>query len=269
MNDSTVLPAVVEDLKRHVPLEIRYKDSSMFMAVLAFLTSPFNPYFQTKFVTTVGNTVYFPSRSYVEDNPTGSMAVLAHEFVHLWDEKKEGSVRYKHAYLTPQAYGLLTFLAYSIFASWVPPVSLLAGYLAGCAVVQKSRVGGLVTIGAFLAGAFLLSWATSGIGGILAFSASLLPFAPWPSVGRTRLELRGYVMSVVVHRWLTGKEANPEMLRSFVSYFTGPDYYFMSWSKRKIETHLVAALEKQDSISTEEPYKIVYESLKKHNRVVD
>jgi hypothetical protein len=272
VTDEDLLTAFEAELGKHIPgFEIRYKDQSKLMAVLGFLTAPFNPLFMTDFVTTWGKAVFFPNRQFVADRPLDSVAVLAHEFVHLWDEKAEGPLKYKHAYVAPQVYGLLTLLAFAIFFTPWPLVQLLVGYLVGCAIARKKRIAGLVTIGAFALGALLVTGLTTGVVGLLALVGSVVPLAPWPSRGRTRLESRGYAMTVAMQRWLTGEDMNPETLAKLRNYFTGPDYYFMSWSKTKIDDVLVDAAygARTGSLADTGPYQVVADFLEEHGRLFD
>ena len=266
------LDLMVEDLREHIPqLEIRYKDSSKFMKLLGFLLTPVNPTFMTKFVTTVGTRVYFPNRKHIVDLPTDSMAVLAHEFVHMWDEEKEGSLKYVHSYLSPQLYFALTILAYCSLVSWIPGVVFIGGYLASCWAAKSNRIAGYGALAATVVLAIASAWLFAGWWAPLALLAAFAPLAPWPSKGRTRLELRGYSMSVAVHRWLIGKDASKSYLDAMQVYFTGPAYYFMSRSPSKIAEALEDALRATQTgdILQEEPYCVVYDSLKKHGRLVD
>jgi len=68
-----------------------------------------------------------------------------------------------------------------------------------------------------------------------------LPLAyPWPSRGRTSLELRGFSMSVAVAVWLYGA-ATEDAKQSMVSRFTGWDYYRMWPQALEIRVQLDAA----------------------------
>jgi hypothetical protein len=271
MNSFDKIAPVVQDLSEQVPLRVAYKTDSKLMAVLGFLVAPFNPFFQTKFVTTWGDTVYFPDRKFVKTFPTASLAVLTHEFVHRWDEKNEGSLKYKLAYAFPQVTGLLTLLAYAVFVSCLPVVLMLAGYLLSCAISKKNQTSGVVTLAACFLGSAVLSWVLCGLLGPLAYVAALLPLAPFPSKGRTRLELRGYSMTVASYKWLYGEPIPENILAQLGTYFTGPAYFFMSWSPSFVKASLEKASE--DTLSGEilktEPFAVVHSILKKHGLVVD
>ena len=272
MTDTDLLTSLTADLKEHTPdLEILYKDESKFMRLLGFLMGPINPTFMTMFVTTIGTKVYFPSREYVAAHPIESTAVMAHEFVHMLDESKEGALKYKHAYLAPQVYFVPALLVYSIFVNFIPGLVFLAGYAASCLAARANKYVGWAALATTIGSAFLSAWLFSGWAALGLLGATLLPLAPLPSPGRTRLELRGYAMSIAVYRWLTGKDYSTGGLNRMRSFFNGPAYYFMSWSPSKIADSLADAeyATRSGKIAKEMPYSVVYTSLKKHGRLVD
>lgn len=90
-------------------IKIAYKDESLFMRFLAFILF-FNPNFHTKYITTIGETVYYPSRKYVEENSTNALLILAHEYVHILDSDEQGKFIYSLKYLMPQIFALFGFL---------------------------------------------------------------------------------------------------------------------------------------------------------------
>src|SRR3972149_2389369 len=62
----------------------------------------FNKDFKTNFITTIGSTVYFPSRQYLEDRKSfNSIVIMAHEFVHASDSNKMGSLIFSFFLLFP------------------------------------------------------------------------------------------------------------------------------------------------------------------------
>lgn len=103
-------------------LKIKYKDQDSFMKFLGMLMF-FNPAFMTSFVTTIGDTIYFPSKEYTEDKSVAG--VFIHECTHIYDEKRLG-VRFKLGYLFPQILALPMLLLLFLL-SWkiVIPLSLL------------------------------------------------------------------------------------------------------------------------------------------------
>lgn len=106
-------------------LQIKYKDQSTFMKILGTLLF-FNPGFKTSFITTIGNTIYWPSEDYVKNNPKAVPEVFIHECTHIYDEKRVGSVPFTLGYLFPQLL-VLPVLFLLFFLSWkiVLPLALL------------------------------------------------------------------------------------------------------------------------------------------------
>lgn len=267
MTDSELLVSFVQDLKAHIPkLEVCYKKESRLMRLIGFLLGPINPTFMSMFITALGSKVYFTDRKFVETFPLASASVLAHEFVHMFDEKREGYLKYRHAYLAPQIYGLGTLALFSaVFSVW-PLVLLVGGYVGCCFLAKKSRQLSLIGL-AFLGASTLgLAWLTSGFLGLLAFLVALVPLAPWPSKGRTRLELRGYAMTIAAHEWLHGTPMPDETRAALLQYFTGPSYYFMSWSPVSLELTLGKAKASSESPQADEPYQIVRGLLLKYGK---
>lgn len=102
---------LAEELQQIAPFKIRYKDESWEMQLLNVLVLWFCPNFLTQFTTVIGNTIYFPSRSYIRWNPDGAMRTLAHEFVHILDMDRLSPGVFMMGYLFPQilALGVFTF----------------------------------------------------------------------------------------------------------------------------------------------------------------
>lgn len=105
-------------------IKIAFKDESLLMKIVGFLLF-FTKGFMTRFTTTLGNTVYFPSREWLEKNERSATRVLAHELVHMHDRKKMNKrytvIGYPSLYLFPQilaVFSLLAFLAF-INLSWL------------------------------------------------------------------------------------------------------------------------------------------------------
>lgn len=96
-------------------LEIKYKNESSLMKLLGVILF-FNPKFMTNYTTTIGSTVYFANRKWVEENQDSAAHVLAHELVHIRDSKDSGAFIFSYTYLLPQCLALLSLLA--IFSSW-------------------------------------------------------------------------------------------------------------------------------------------------------
>jgi hypothetical protein len=94
----------------------------------------------------------------------------------------------------------------------------------------------------------------------------LLALAPWPSRGRTDIEMRGYGMSMAVDYWRYGS-INPGTKDWIAGIFVGWSYYRMSASLPKVKAQL-DAIEKQIADSSilsgdyATPYRDVYLLLK-------
>lgn len=100
--------SIVERSKAHFPkLNIKFKNESLFMKILGTVLF-FNPNFKTKFVTTIGDTVYFPSETFVKVLELNSIAFLLHELVHIYDSKKYTHLIFSFLYLFPQSLIILT-----------------------------------------------------------------------------------------------------------------------------------------------------------------
>ena len=82
-------------------LQVIEKPQSKLMRLIAAVMF-FNRGFMTDFDTTIGDTVYVPSMSWLNNN----LPVLIHETVHMYDEERIG-VWYNLGYLFPQLLVLL------------------------------------------------------------------------------------------------------------------------------------------------------------------
>lgn len=189
-DDKLLLRKLEEAIKPHAPkFEVKFKDESKFMKLLDKILF-FNKTFMTGYITTIGQKVYWPTRSRYEDNPRASFDTLAHEFVHIMDSVNKPA-RFPLGYLFPQilaAPGLLfalllplwiTLMALSVMSPWWLFMLLFLGFM-----------------------------------------------APIPSPGRKRAEIRGYGMSFLVRMWRYNRVSSWKFERS-VTAFTGPNYYWM------------------------------------------
>lgn len=123
----------VEIAKNKFPkLNIKYKDKSTLMRVLSTILF-FNKNFKEKFVTTIGNTIYYPSEDFVNKNETSSIILLCHELMHL--RQNEITDLYTFEYLSPQIFSIFSLFAF--FSPWfliflvflLPIPSLFRAYL--------------------------------------------------------------------------------------------------------------------------------------------
>ena len=98
-------------LKRFPKAKIKYKNESSLMHFLGC----FSPNFYDNFTTTIGQTIYFPSKERLEKDYSKSLIILAHEFVHLTDREPEAFGMFELKYLFPQilaVFGLFSFGAF-------------------------------------------------------------------------------------------------------------------------------------------------------------
>jgi hypothetical protein len=108
---------VVAKAQTYFPsLQIKYKDQSIFMQILGKIMF-FAPNFMTTYVTTLGNTVYFPSQQYIQNQPRSACDVFIHECVHIYDEKKIG-FPFQLGYTFPQILAPFMWLLLFFFPWW-------------------------------------------------------------------------------------------------------------------------------------------------------
>lgn len=109
--------------KRHPKFSIKRKETSTFMKFLfeISLMRLWNKNFMTNYITTIGNTIYWPMDRR-DESPVGSSQsdfdVLAHEYMHIFDRQRLGTLVYTLSYLFPQWLALLSLGA--IGAIWTP-----------------------------------------------------------------------------------------------------------------------------------------------------
>ena len=245
-------------IREEIPgFKVGYKDQSSLMKFLGFLARPFNPKFLTNYITTWGNTVYFPSTEFVMKEPGNALCVLAHEFVHLCDYRDHGFWGFQVTYAAPQIYALIPMLAYAILGSVVPLLIFFGCYLAGAALAKwKWLMWSVFGIGVLAA--LVTGWLLSGFW-LFLLVGSLVPLA-MSSSSRTKWELRGYTMTLATFRWMFERNPPPAFFDFIRTQFTGPDYFFMCRNDAKIDTALSIAYEKikDESIRDEKVYDLVY-----------
>ncbi len=110
--------------------EVRYKNEHFLQKLIGFFLRwviPFNRNYMKQYTTTMYPRVYFPGREWVKkNNYLHAFKVLAHEYVHLYDEREEG-FKFKYRYTSPQTHSLLAVLAFGAF--WWPPMMGALGFL--------------------------------------------------------------------------------------------------------------------------------------------
>lgn len=264
MLSETHLSSLQEAIKKDVPsFEVAYKDSSALMQVLALLLSPFNPDFLTKYITTWGTRVYFPSKQFFLKNPANSFRILAHEYVHLWDAKEHPT--FKLSYMFPQVLAVFPLLGFMLWAGtycWVVVLPVLA-YILACFAGKLSKVLFWATLFLLLGAALGLAWWLTGWAALVLLGIVLF-LGPWPAPWRVQWELRGYGMNVALAQWAYGTFTDSHRA-SILSQFVGPAYFFMSWSKVRVVEGLDVFSRRASSgdLQREQPYGRVFSLLPK------
>lgn len=139
MDDKAFLQKVEATLREKIPgFEVRYKDEHFSQKLIGFFLRwvvPFNRVYMTEYTTTVYPRVYFPSRAWAQENPRRAWKVLAHEYVHLWDQQQH-PIWYPISYFVPQVIALGALAAFGAF--WCLWALLSLGFL-GFAAPWPSR----------------------------------------------------------------------------------------------------------------------------------
>lgn len=209
---------------RYPKFNYKFKDEDPKMKFLGKLMF-FNKSFLTGYTTTIGQTVYFPSKKKFEISPDDYFETLCHEYVHIADDAAH-PILFKLKYAFPQ---ILAFPAVLLV--------LLLPLLIPLMVFSLVSPWWLLTL---LMAVFL---------------------APIPSPGRTEAELRGYGMSVKVRMWegIFGDSYYNRCL----NYFTSSSYYYMCRNEEFILNKLKQFGTTDDCLNDDTPvYRDVYNLVK-------
>lgn len=115
MNDPKIWSAVLQSIQADVPgFSVELKADSALMKAIGDVLF-FNPSFMTEFITTIGNTSYFPTASDIS-GAHPEWPVLAHEGVHARDWRRL-QWKFNFLYLFPQCLAPLAALAGLAFLS--------------------------------------------------------------------------------------------------------------------------------------------------------
>ena len=114
--DTARMNAAILELAREMPdLRIRFKDESRLMKVIGWVLARVGMgAFMTDFTTTIGRSIYFPSRAWAAELEPWD--VVAHEGVHARDDKRVGGLWFRFSYLFPLS--LLPLALLSLGAIW-------------------------------------------------------------------------------------------------------------------------------------------------------
>ena len=122
------IKTVIERFQEINPkFNLKFKNESLLMKIISKILF-FNKSFFTSFVTTLGNTVYFPSRENLERRGRGAILTLGHEFIHTYDFKKYTYPLFSFLYLFPQS--LAPFMLLFSFVYWWLGIILFLACLA-------------------------------------------------------------------------------------------------------------------------------------------
>lgn len=85
------LDRYINELTKTAPdLKVKFKNASLLMKILGIVLF-FNPKVMTAFATTIGNTIYLPSKEWLDKQSEMSMlGLISHEYAHIRDLKSLG-----------------------------------------------------------------------------------------------------------------------------------------------------------------------------------
>jgi len=277
MTGKELFDQIAAEIKElHPSFSMRFKDESKLMKLLAVLMYPFNNRFMDGFVTTLGSTVYFPSRRLLSLRWEEYARVLAHERVHIWDGEQR-PIRFNLGYAFPQWLAVIGLTAFAVLGSWIPLAVVAGGaavsYLA-LWIAMRGTESRKVRLGVFfpLIGLSVVAFAALSVwlAGWWAFLAggALVPLAPWRAYWRAESEYRGYAMGIAISYWKYGF-VPLRVLENRVSTFTGMNYYRMDPSAKRVMARLrgiLASCESNEILGGPDarPYQRVFDVLKRN-----
>ena len=203
------------------------------MRVLGFLMLPINPLFMSKYITTIGSTIYIPDVDIDvdEDTTVKWISIVGHEYVHT--VQGENNALFRILYLMPQVLGFFGLAVMSFFHCSILPF-FLAGYLTVCLVAAVTqniavRTFSIVSVALAVATGWVLLLQHQPIWFWIFVGISLLLLAPLPAPFRSKYELEAYSTSILIYEWIRGTVVDPAVVEKFKTYFKGPGYYYMGW----------------------------------------
>jgi hypothetical protein len=115
MKLETRVADAIEKLAEDHGATVKYKEDSLLMKIIGWPLSFINKTFSSTFATTIGKTIYLPSKTMKKRRPRNYSIMLAHELMHVVDHKND--VMFGVKYLCPQVLGFLALLAipFSLF----------------------------------------------------------------------------------------------------------------------------------------------------------
>ena len=115
-NDVTIFLDIVGS--KYGKIKVMPKSSSKLMRAIGWLfkVTKISPQFMEQYITTIGETVYFPDHMLEEGNTESVLRVLVHETVHVADSNRLSGPFFKFLYLFPQSLAPLALL--SLIGIW-------------------------------------------------------------------------------------------------------------------------------------------------------
>lgn len=96
---------LVQASKIYLPdLQVKYKNESALMQCIGLFL---NKKFIYHYITTIGSTIYFPSRLSTRINPTRTNIMFLHELVHVKEAQKLSKLLFGFLYFFPQSLAIL------------------------------------------------------------------------------------------------------------------------------------------------------------------
>jgi hypothetical protein len=100
--DINFFNSVVTEIQKYYPdMRVAYKDESILMKIIGKILF-FNNSFMKDYTTTIGSTVYFPNKQFVEKNTINASIIALHEMMHVSQSKKISPTLFSFLYLFPQ-----------------------------------------------------------------------------------------------------------------------------------------------------------------------
>jgi hypothetical protein len=133
MTDAERLKALEDHVRNKIPgFRIAYKNLRetipWWLKIGFWIVSLFNKRFWTNYITVIGSTVWWPSKEDHYDDLRSAFVTLAHEYVHMHDNKLKG-LAFNIGYMMPQVLAPLCLLGFLGFL-WAPLFTLFAFALA-------------------------------------------------------------------------------------------------------------------------------------------
>jgi hypothetical protein len=259
--DTITLRQLEGTLREKAPdLKVLFKDESRLQKAVGYVLQPFTPEYMTDYTTTIGSTVYFPSKAFYEGRPDRSIITLSHEFVHVMDHQRD--VLFKLKYLFPQVLVVVPVVVYAILAassSWILALPVV-GYLLALLFYKRSKEVFWGILGLSLLGTLVLGWLLTKWGILVLLGLAIV--GPWPAPWRVYYELRGYGMNVAIEQWMLGRLPD-DVRTAIVDQFVGPSYLYMSWDRTYITRSIEATRQQAQvgALQRDPPYLVVYDFL--------